>query len=206
MSPRTSGQWNEIREAARAKIIRGALEIFKKKGFHAASMESIAKKAKISKGLAYNYFESKEALVAAVIEHWFVELETLWDGIEVIPDPLAKLTHVLDRFCDSVSRDRDLYRLYLSVFLELDYVAAVQKTAGRSDRLTRRINKLRGASRKLFLQLGASDPDAEVAFFRLLTSGLAAEYIMGPRYFPLDAIKTRIRFYYERLASARSSR
>lgn len=194
--PRSPQQFDRMRAAARAKILASALAVFKQRGFHAASMEQIARRAKVSKGLAYNYFASKEALLAAVIEHWFAELEGLWNAVAALPRPLEKLQRFLDLFCDSVRRDRDLYRLYLTVFLELDYLAAVQQAAERSPRLTRQVAMIRAASRALFRELGAADPEAEVAFFRLLTSGLVAEYIMAPRDFPLEAIKSRILSYY----------
>ena len=42
------------------KIIKGAIEEFAENGYKAASTNSICKKAKVSKGLIYYYFKSKE--------------------------------------------------------------------------------------------------------------------------------------------------
>ena len=84
MSPRTQQQWAEMRLNASEKIISAALDVFKQKGFHRASMEEIAKQAEVSKGLAYNYFRSKEHLLAAVMERRFNEAEGLIQGIDEI--------------------------------------------------------------------------------------------------------------------------
>jgi len=203
MCPRTADQFREMREATRSKILDGAMAVFHENGVHAASMDAIARRAGVSKGLAYNYFTSKENLILALVETWLSELGSFWDGLESEPTPMKRLARVIDRFCESVKRDPKRYRLYLTVFLGLDYLAAVEAASQASDPLFRRIGRIRSVSRQLFVQLGADDPEAEVAFFRMLTTGLAAEYVMSPRSFPLKAIKRRILSYYNSLSDAR---
>lgn len=44
------------------KILQAALALFAEKGFHTTSVSQIAEAAGVSKGLTYNYFESKEKL------------------------------------------------------------------------------------------------------------------------------------------------
>lgn len=181
-----------MRTKARAAILKSALQVFQKKGFHAASMESIASRARVSKGLAYNYFASKEELLAATVDLWIDELAVLWKGIDSDRDARRALRLLLGRFCSLLSREPDRYRLYLAVFLEADYAGVIQAAARRSSGRARQIAQIRAASSSLFKRLGASDPQLEVFFFRLLTTGLAAEYIMSPRRFPLAALKKRI--------------
>lgn len=201
--PRTAEQWNKMRTTTRTRILAGALEVFKQRGIHAASMESIAKCAGVSKGLTYNYFDSKEDLLAAVVSQWMDELAAFWEGIESESNPLNRLVLVLDRFCGSVKRDPQRHRLYFTAFFELEYLASIQTASRGSRKLAQQLDRVRLVSRDLFAQLGASDSEAEVAFFRLLTSGLAAEYIMSPKGFPMAALKKRIIFYYRTLAGAR---
>jgi TetR/AcrR family transcriptional regulator len=52
--PRRPEQFEAIREKSREKIFSASLELFANKGYDATSIESIAKKAGISKGLIYN--------------------------------------------------------------------------------------------------------------------------------------------------------
>lgn len=54
--------------AKRKQILDGARSVFFGQGFDAASMGEIARAAKVSKGTLYVYFDSKEALFAALIE------------------------------------------------------------------------------------------------------------------------------------------
>jgi AcrR family transcriptional regulator len=48
--------------AKRRQIMEGAREVFLSQGFDAASMGEIARKARVSKGTLYVYFDSKERL------------------------------------------------------------------------------------------------------------------------------------------------
>lgn len=52
-------------EATREAIREAALALIRQKGFDAATMREIARAAGVSSGLAYHYFESKEALALA---------------------------------------------------------------------------------------------------------------------------------------------
>ena len=67
MSPRSAKQFKEIRKEKKDHIMEVALELFAENGFHATSISQIAKKAGISKGLTYNYFESKKELLDELI-------------------------------------------------------------------------------------------------------------------------------------------
>jgi Bacterial regulatory proteins, tetR family len=55
--------------AKRRQIMEGAREVFLSQGFDAASMGKIARKARVSKGTLYVYFDSKERLFEALRVH-----------------------------------------------------------------------------------------------------------------------------------------
>jgi len=67
MSPRTPKQFKEIREEKMTLIMEVALQHFANEGYFRTTINHIAKHAGISKGLMYNYFDSKEALLKAII-------------------------------------------------------------------------------------------------------------------------------------------
>jgi AcrR family transcriptional regulator len=79
MSPRTPKQFKEIREEKRTLIMDVALEHFAKEGYHKTTINHIAKHAGISKGLMYNYFESKEELLSEIIERSMEEIANYFD-------------------------------------------------------------------------------------------------------------------------------
>jgi AcrR family transcriptional regulator len=58
----------EADNAKRRQIMEGARAVFLAQGFDAASMNDIARKAGVSKGTLYVYFDSKEALFVAIAD------------------------------------------------------------------------------------------------------------------------------------------
>lgn len=88
--PRTKEQNEKIREEARNRIINAAIKLFSLKGYHGTSISDIAKEAQISKGLAYNYFESKQDLLRAIFESMMQQGYDIVEGLFEEPDPLNK--------------------------------------------------------------------------------------------------------------------
>ena len=87
MSPRSSAQFEEMREEKKTLIMNTALEHFSDYGFHATTISHIARHAGISKGLMYNYYKSKEELLAAIINRSLDEIYSSFN-----PDNDSNLT------------------------------------------------------------------------------------------------------------------
>ena len=67
MAPRTSAQFEAIRQGRRDEILDAALHVFAEAGYHTSSVSQVAKRAGVSKGLMYNYFSSKEEVLRTLI-------------------------------------------------------------------------------------------------------------------------------------------
>jgi AcrR family transcriptional regulator len=74
MSPRSQKQFQEMREEKKALIMDVALHHFADEGYFKTTINHIARHAGISKGLMYNYFESKEELLMAIINRSIEEI------------------------------------------------------------------------------------------------------------------------------------
>ncbi len=66
--PTASPKWRRRAEARPAEIVQAAYEIFAEKGFAAARLDDIAKRAGVSKGALYLYFETKQDIFEAVVK------------------------------------------------------------------------------------------------------------------------------------------
>jgi AcrR family transcriptional regulator len=66
-------------KATREKILEAALELFRERGFADATMRDIAARAGVASGLAYYYFESKDAIVLAFYQRAKDDLATLFE-------------------------------------------------------------------------------------------------------------------------------
>jgi AcrR family transcriptional regulator len=74
MLAKSEKQNHEARQKSRKKICSAALELFARDGYRSTSMDKVAQKAGVSKGLLYNYFSSKEQLLSASV---FEEMDQL---------------------------------------------------------------------------------------------------------------------------------
>ena len=61
-------------DTSKKQILAAAFNEFTKKGFAMTSMDNIAQKANVSKGLIYHYFDSKESLLEALVKTHIVAL------------------------------------------------------------------------------------------------------------------------------------
>jgi TetR/AcrR family fatty acid metabolism transcriptional regulator len=52
----------------RRTILRAAIEVFAKKGYHGCRIADVAREAGVAYGLVYHYFQNKEALLGSVFE------------------------------------------------------------------------------------------------------------------------------------------
>jgi len=65
-------RWQRRKEARPAEIVAAALEVFVERGFAAAKLADVARRAGVTKGTVYLYFDSKEALFKAVVRETIV--------------------------------------------------------------------------------------------------------------------------------------
>ena len=65
-------RWHRRKEARPGEIVAAALELFVERGFAATKLADVARKAGVTKGTVYLYFESKEALFKAVVRETIV--------------------------------------------------------------------------------------------------------------------------------------
>ncbi len=71
--PRPESKAAARTRAQKERILTAARACFVESGFHAASMATIAETAGMSPGLIYRYFESKNAIILAIIEQQLAE-------------------------------------------------------------------------------------------------------------------------------------
>ncbi len=69
----TAPRWQRRPEDRPTEILDAALLLFSEQGFARTKLEEVAKKAGVSKGTVYLYFESKDALFQAIVRKYVTE-------------------------------------------------------------------------------------------------------------------------------------
>ncbi len=98
-------RWRRRKDARPADITAAALGVFTERGFAAARMEEIAKRAGVSKGTLYLYFATKEDMFRAVVRNVVApNLATIRAAMEAADLPFAAIIRTfLPRFADLVT-------------------------------------------------------------------------------------------------------
>jgi AcrR family transcriptional regulator len=104
--PGTPAQGRELRargQRTMQRLLDAGIDVFAKRGYHAARVDDIVKAAKTSHGTFYLYFANKEDLFQALVADVAQELAGLNDSLGPIgadADGVAELRAWLGRFAD----------------------------------------------------------------------------------------------------------
>lgn len=116
--PRSIEQYEAIRKEKRELILDTALILFAENGFHQTSMEQIARKAFISKGLTYNYFESKNAILEEILKKGFDAIYTHFDLNKDGLLTYAEFEFFIRESFNVISKNRNFWKLYFSIIMQ----------------------------------------------------------------------------------------
>lgn len=190
MSPRTSKQFEEIREEKKVLIMETALELFANKGFYSTSIQDIAKKAGISKGLLYNYFESKEDLMRSIIAKGLDEILVFFDPNKDGVLTKQEVQFFIEETFRAMKENMDFWKLYIAIITQPPVLKLVDK------RFSETIGTLWAMVEQYFEQQGEPDPKASARILGALLDGIGIHFILDPESFPLDAVKQKIIEFY----------
>lgn len=181
MSPRTKEQFDEIRQRSRQRIMDVALELFGTYGYHSTSISKIAREAGISKGLMYNYFDSKEDLLHAILLEEMDEGYGLWKEVMKLElPPLEKLRRATENTVETVRNNLHHWQLLTSLAFQPDVLKGLEEEMGEIK--TQAI----GDTIELFAEIGVADPLKETFFYGAFIDGMFLHYMNMEQDYPLD--------------------
>ena len=181
--PRTPEQFEEMREFRRFQIMEAALRLFALEGYGHASISRLAVEAEISKGLMYNYFESKEALLGAILEHGMSQIMDLFDpDHDGILEP-EELAGFIRKIFEAVRTHQEYWILFISVLLQPKV-----KEHLVNNTITISMEKFLNMLLQYFERQGFEDPALEMVTFSALIEGFGVPLIYAyPAFeFPIE--------------------
>jgi len=192
--------------------LTAAADLFRQRGYRAATLDDIARAVGVSKPTLYGYFRSKEELLAAIFHRAMSLFERDLDAIRTSgDDPVTKLRRVIRFHVGAVIAERSFLAVFFSEEANLPprLSRAIRRRKARYDRTVRAIveagvrkGTLKTTNPRLlvFAMLGMSnwlyqwyDPAGEwdadtiaAGFIALLESG----YLATPRTRQRDVAET----------------
>ena len=187
MAPKSKEQFQEIRQRTTTAIKDAALELFAHHGYHSTTISQIAKAAGVSKGLMYNYFESKEALLHEIIVETVEEGEAMLDGIkERTEDPYEQLVLVVEESIEWITVQLKHWKLLTSLAFQTDALKSLESF------LQQKQEKAIEQTLDLFQRLGYENPMQEALFFGAIMDGMMLHYMQMEEKYPIEMMKEHL--------------
>jgi AcrR family transcriptional regulator len=187
---RTGSAWSSLRrfttpkvsqeylDDRRSEILDAAIVCFSRDGLHRTTMKDIVRESGLSPGAIYNYFTSKEEIIAAIAERRQErERELVTEAIDRYPATEA-LERVRTAFLDELENPKERLRRRVSVQLwaEAQRSSEIRKIVRRSFEEPRRIlSRVLLEAQKQGAIAKWADPDALACFVIAAFHGLVLQ-------------------------------
>ncbi len=188
----------ELNRAAARKeqVLEAATECFRRQGFHGSSMAQISKTAGMSVGHIYHYFDSKEAIISAIVERDLLNLITITNRIRSLSpdgDLLQAMVDDVGQCLDESTHDHNA-PLMLEIVAEAARNESVASIVRRADQSA--MNHMRAFIREGLQHHGQTINDADIdgplSVLAALFEGLSVRMIRNPDL-PVDAYLPALR-------------
>jgi AcrR family transcriptional regulator len=166
-------------QARRQQILDAAATCFVREGFHGTSISTISKAAGMSAGHIYHFFESKEAIIGALVQR---KLERSLEIVLQFESEEDLFQAMIDRVEMGLKEktDLDTAALEVEILAEAARNPAVARIVRAADAAKReRLCALHRDARQA-RGMGLADADAAIEVLMALFDGLSARVICHP--------------------------
>lgn len=186
MSPRTTEQFGKIRMEKMVLIMGTSLELFAENGYHATSISQIATKAGISKGLIYNYFESKKELLDRLVSHGF---DAIFQNFDINHDGILskeEFIYFIKQNFKLLQENLQHWKLFFSLLLQPQvaetFTIEYQKMGEPIFQMLFKFIKSQGSK----------DPEGDLIAISAMLEGAYLYCVVAPDIFPIEIMEDKI--------------
>ena len=187
--PRTPEENERIRQATIEKIRAAAMELFMKQGYYATSISDIAKHARFSKGLLYNYYKGKEELLSEMVKDRIGEVAEVMSEAFSLETPKEQLTSIVNGAIDNIHKNPEVHRFYLHLQTQPEADVDLIKYSRLIIEENARLFELQC---KIFERMGESEPRRRSLYFSSVLQGIMLMIATYPQKFPIEELKQQI--------------
>ena len=152
-------------------IVRTALKLFAKNGYASTPISLIAKSAKVSQGLMYNFFSSKEELLKEMMAIGFRDISQSMAGYKETKDPKEAIRAHIRKTIEIVKMNQEIWKLLHTIRLQEKVAVTMRKqfqlvVAGITSTFT-----------GVFKKLKYSNPQVEALLFLAQVDGMVILFL-----------------------------
>jgi AcrR family transcriptional regulator len=168
------------------KIIDTAIALFADNGFHNTSISQIANKAGVSKGLMYNYFESKEDLLKYIFDLGAAKLLENFDPNRDGVLTKEEFIFYIEDIFYQMQKDRNYWMLFFNIVTQPAITQIV------ADRMMEMVGPMMKELTDYFRNKGCEDPEAEARYFVAVMDGVGMHYLLDQENYPIRSVIKKI--------------
>lgn len=159
-----------------------AFVLIARKGYESASIAEIAAAAGVSKGLLYNYFESKQDLVEKLVTNAVDRADAGMEEL-ITDDPRVTFENIIRRLFRELKERPEYFRLMFELTFKIDQFEFVRDMAAKKYKF------YLGFVEDLFRRMEFTDPAGEAKMAAALFDGIGLQYVVIKGTYPIDDLE-----------------
>ena len=173
-------------QKGKKKLFDAAMKLFESQGYFATTVEQITVEAGVSKGLVYNYFKSKEELLAGLIVETTDKMESVAETLAHNASIEESLFLFIDNFLNYLKAEKRFLKLQLTLMLMPELKEVVNKPQRqRAQLLLKMLNDW-------FKQANIAEPENKARLFLAMLDGVALHYLSTFDRYPLASMRPQL--------------
>jgi AcrR family transcriptional regulator len=154
------------------QIVQAALKLFATRGYASTPISLIAKSAKVSQGLMYNFFKGKEDLLQEMMARGFEDIRRSMESYQQknLPPQKAIELHI-NKTIEIIETHKEFWRLLHSIRLQGKVASSMKNSFAEI------IGSVAVTFTKIFKALGYRKPEMEAVLFLAQIDGLVILYL-----------------------------
>lgn len=182
----------EEAEQTRELLLDAAEEVFLEVGVSDASLETIAKRAGVTRGALYWHFKNKMDLFDAMHARVKLPMDALYDAALTMDDPMSGLKDLCLTCLTRLTSDERARRVSTILIFHSGQAAAANETTAHlhqtGQEFTEKFRKVFAIAQKQGQLKKEVTPEVAAHSLHAYLYGLHANYLRAPGLLPLDAI------------------
>ena len=156
-------------------ILETALTLFATNGYNATPISLIAKKAKISQGLMYNFYSGKAELLREMITQGSADIAESMKAYSAVADPREAIRMHVTETIKIIRKKKEFWRLLHAVRLQ---GGVLQDVEDLFQQIVATVTKI---FESVFRELGFENPKLEAQLFLTQIDGLVILYLQNEK-------------------------
>jgi TetR/AcrR family transcriptional regulator, fatty acid metabolism regulator protein len=172
----------------KTSIINATIECITQYGYNNFSMQDIAYKAHVSKGIIHYYFLNKEDLMMAVLEKVSADIESLLQAKQDVEDPIQQLIQILD-ICFLIVKEKKAYYC-----INMDFWIQINQNPNIRSEIAKHYSKFRACLIHIIkygVQKGvfkSTNPIYSASLILAIVDGIALQWLFDNDVFPYNEV------------------